>query len=396
MKISVFVNKNPFFESSAIANRYAGQFKALAKRGEEVTLYVLYGGKDHTNAETDGVLKIKYGPETPPAGSGKFAQLKEMLFGKRLSSNQIEWLKKSISEPTDCVWLAGSGAIRHAFVKLLPKVKAIKLIEFSEFQQLYKEEKTFFLRRWQFWREYKDTLKVIKEVDVISVMTKTLENYYRKLALSSTKFVHIPMTVDFTRFQGEKKESKYSFPYIAFTGTYTDRKDGVSILIEAFAKIADKYPSLHLLLAGFQHPDMEGQKALIRKYNLQERISHIGMIDKTEVPSFICNACLLALSRPDSHQAQGGFPTKLGEYLATGNPVCVTRVGEIPDYLEDNVSAFMAEPGNVDSFADAMDRALSNPENAKRVGENGRVVAETRFNADIQAKSLYDFLSRQL
>ena len=179
---------------------------------------------------------------------------------------------------------------------------------------------------------------------------------------------------------------------VAFTGTYTDRKDGVSILIEAFAKISDKYPSLHLLLAGFQHPDMEGQKVLIRKYNLQERISHIGMIDKSEVPSFIGNACLLALSRPDSHQAQGGFPTKLGEYLATGNPVCVTKVGEIPNYLEDNVSAFMAEPGDVDSFADAMDRALRDETNAKRVGANGRKVAEENFDAEKQAKRLSQFL----
>ena len=50
------------------------------------------------------------------------------------------------------------------------------------------------------------------------------------------------------------------------------------------------------------------------------------------------------MARPDSRQARGGFPTKLGEYLATGKPVCVTKVGEITVYLEDNVSAFLAEP----------------------------------------------------
>ncbi len=57
---------------------------------------------------------------------------------------------------------------------------------------------------------------------------------------------------------------------------------------------------------------------------------------------------------PDSKQAQGGFPTKLGEYLATGNPVCATTVGEIPDYLVDGESVYFAVPGSVDSFADAM------------------------------------------
>ena len=118
-----------------------------------------------------------------------------------------------------------------------------------------------------------------------------------------------------------------------------------------------------------------------------------GEFSRDKIPAIIKNASLLALPRPDSKQAQGGFPTKLGEYLATGNPVCATTVGEIPDYLIDDESIYFAEPGSINSFADAMKRALSNPLKAKRIGTNGRKVAETHFNKDIQAKKLYDFLS---
>ena len=113
---------------------------------------------------------------------------------------------------------------------------------------------------------------------------------------------------------------------------------------------------------------------------------------RDQIPNIICNADLLVLPRPDSKQAQGGFPTKLGEYLATGNPVCATRVGEIPDYLIDNESVFFAVPGSIESFAEAMDRALSIPDTAKWVGLNGRRVAEREFNKDIQARKLLDFL----
>ena len=120
------------------------------------------------------------------------------------------------------------------------------------------------------------------------------------------------------------------------------------------------------------------------------------MLSREQIPPFICQASLLVLSRPDSHQAQGGFPTKLGEYLATGNPVCVTKVGEIPEYLEDNVSAFMATPGDVDSFADAIDRALSNLEQAKKVGQKGREVAEKEFNSETQARRLHEFLAENV
>ena len=55
---------------------------------------------------------------------------------------------------------------------------------------------------------------------------------------------------------------------------------------------------------------------------------------------------------------------------------------------------FFAEPGSVESFSEAMDRALSDPENAKRVGANGRKVAEREFNKDVQARKLFEFFKK--
>ena len=52
----------------------------------------------------------------------------------------------------------------------------------------------------------------------------------------------------------------------------------------------------------------------------------------------------MALARPTNKQAEGGFPTKLGEYLATGNTVVVTNVGEIGEFLHDKVNAFVSDP----------------------------------------------------
>ena len=223
-------------------------------------------------------------------------------------------------------------------------------------------------------------------------MTKTLIAHYSKMAKNDAKFLHLPMTVETERFKNISNTIQYKKPYVAFTGTFNNAKDGVDVLIKAFAKVVNKYPDLNLYLAGFYHYDVDIQKKLIADYGLNDRITYLGILDKEQIPAFVCNATVLVLSRPDSHQAQGGFPTKLGEYLATGNPVCVTKVGEIPNYLEDGVSAFMAIPGNVDSFADAMDRALSNPEEAKKVGANGKKVAETNFSTDVQTKRLVEFL----
>jgi glycosyltransferase involved in cell wall biosynthesis len=201
------------------------------------------------------------------------------------------------------------------------------------------------------------------------------------------------MTVDLERFEQPQKNLKeFTSPYIAFVGVMNDAKDGVSILIKAFNTLKSKYPNHKVYLVGAWNYDTPVHLQLIKDYTLENSVFWMKEYSRNEIPNIICNADLLVLPRPDSKQAQGGFPTKLGEYLASGVPVCATTVGEIPDYLVDNESVFFAEPGSVESFAEAMDRALNDPDSAKRVGENGRKVAVKEFNKDVQAKKLYEFL----
>jgi hypothetical protein len=51
----------------------------------------------------------------------------------------------------------------------------------------------------------------------------------------------------------------------------------------------------------------------------------------------------------------------------------------------------MAEPDSVNSFTDALKRALTD-KNAVEIGHKGRVVAFENFNKDIQTDHLYNFL----
>ena len=238
-------------------------------------------------------------------------------------------------------------------------------------------------------------LEAIKNIDCFAIMTETLLKYYKSMAKQDAVFIHLPMTVDMSRFNISKNPDLKE-KYIAFAGAFENNKDGLHILIESFGKIHAKYPEYRLKIAGFYHPDIEKQKQIITQYNIQDKVQYMGVLDRKQIPQFLINASILALARPDSHQAQGGFPTKLGEYLATKNPVCVTTTGEIGNYLTDNVSAFMAIPGDVDSFADALDRAMRDDGDAIKVGLAGYEVARKNFDKDVQARRLYDFLCNNL
>jgi glycosyltransferase involved in cell wall biosynthesis len=86
-------------------------------------------------------------------------------------------------------------------------------------------------------------------------------------------------------------------------------------------------------------------------------------------------------------------PTKLGEYLASGRPVVATGMGELDALLSDGENAFLAEPGSVRSFADAVLAVLRDPEHAEAVGRGGRALAEQMLDYRRHTEALREFFA---
>lgn len=392
MRILLLRQYNPFVENGASANRFRGLIEGLRRLGNVVDVAVVGGyiQRQEHNEKMPGVFYLSradhYSYWMGRLNTYVFDRLNQPIIRRRFRKLDIS--------SYDVIWLTKHAAVLRLFNIEHKRIPCRSFMELNEFNDIYKGKGATgnILQRIAGKQSNDVFLETIGKIDLFAVMTKTLLAHYQKMAKPSARFLHLPMTVDLNRFAQCSAASATDKPYIAFTGTFNNAKDGVDILIKAFGKIAANYPTLELRLAGFWHYDVQGQEKIIQELGLTERVHYVGVLNREQIPPFLCQASLLALSRPDSHQAQGGFPTKLGEYLATGNPVCVTKVGEIPDYLEDNVSAFMADPGSVDSFADAMDRALRDLENARKVGIRGRDVAEREFNVEIQSKKLQDFL----
>lgn len=235
-----------------------------------------------------------------------------------------------------------------------------------------------------------------KLYDGVIVISNYLKNYFSDLIKKNAKVLLIPILVDLNRFhENTSKEivNKYQ-DYIAYCGYMIGDKDGVDILIDSFNIIANKYNNLNLLLIGGGPPaDLKRLTEKVKNLNLEDRIYFTGEISQEQVPEYLINAEILVLARPDNLQAKGGFPTKLGEYLATGNPVVVTEVGELNHYLEDNKNVFFARPSDTKSFAKRLEYVISNKAVAQTVGKNGQKIASKYFNYEKAADYLIDFIN---
>lgn len=404
MKIFIIVSINPFVNSSATGNRWLTLIEGLSNLGAKIEL-LIYGGYQSEGIadiwNTAGNINmIDYQYIAPQIIKGYLKRRYYTYIGETLREGHlVKLILKELDNKDGIVWTDSSYFCFKLAVKIKKQQpKRLLLLELSEFLDIHKYNKGNFLQRWKANKRQKFFEgEAFHIYDGLVLITRTLLNHYESFHEPKPEFLHLPMTVDLARFADEKEPLLgFTKPYIAFVGVMNDAKDGVSILIQAFARIANEFPELKLYLIGGWNYDTPTHQKLITDYHLEHNIFWKGEFKRDQIPSIIKNAALLALPRPDSKQAQGGFPTKLGEYLATGNPVCCTAVGEIPDYLIDGESVYFAEPGSVDSFSNALRRALSNPEEAKRIGLSGRKVAEKYFNKDIQVKTLYKFLKENL
>ncbi len=388
MKILAITEHNPFVVSNASNNRFLSLIQGLQQNNCNVSMLIVGGYFNKWE-------KIKFKQR------GKYNNFEYLYLYPKLQQNKYQrklfnllfphWLiVRKIADQIkiqncDVVWLRHSRRIIKLSIKLFNIALPVKYFhEQSEFSWIglhNSKVHELYLNRF------------LIEIDLMSIMTQTLIEYYTPFLKSTCKIIHLPMTVDFSRFDGRKTTTTLKQPYIGYCGTMNNKKDGVDILVDSFINIMKVYPMYNLYLAGPLEPAQDYFKLLnvVKTHKAENRIIFLGLIDKEEMPTFLNNASVLALARPNSKQAEGGFPTKLGEYLATGNPVCVTNVGEIENYLSHGHSAFIATPDSVSSFTNILNEAIVSPISYE-IGQNGKTVALKEFNKDIQSKKLLDFL----
>ena len=239
-----------------------------------------------------------------------------------------------------------------------------------------------------------EIITTINHLSGLFVISNPLREYYENLGIDPSKIHVLNMTVDVERFKNIKKAACRE-KYIAYCGNVSNNKDGVDILIKSFALVCKKRPDIKLYIIGKTPSQTEASDnlRLIKSLGIEERIVFTGVVSSGQMPQLLKDAVVLALARPDNLQAKYGFPTKLGEYLLTENPVVVTSVGDIPLFLKDGVSALLSEPSNVEMFAEKLLWALENPGEASVIGKAGAAVAAEFFNSDIETKKLLSVIS---
>lgn len=384
MKI-IFISSGKYPNSSAAVNRHLAYSKGLVELGHDVN-FVLLKEQSWSKAVSikDGITfhNTQYNNKK---NNSKIQKIIGIFDSVVLGKEQV---KKLHSEgPIDAIVILETDAFKiYHFINLGKSLKVKLFHERTEYPFIVGKNSRFKNIKLFFYLHY-----LIKRFDGIYVINHALKNYFCCRTDEKTRIEIINMIVDPSRFECKKNKSTNDF-IVGYCGSLDGDKDGVPILLKSFALFVKKYPkSILQIIGSLDRPSTkERLLSIIEENSLESKVELIGQISRDSMPDYLCNASVLALARPNNKQAEGGFPTKLGEYLATGNAVVVTKVGEIPKFLTDGKNAFLSDPDNIESFAEKLEEAYLS-EDRIHIGKEGKRLVYNDFNYLMQARKMEQF-----
>ncbi|NVN94320.1 MAG: glycosyltransferase [Bacteroidetes bacterium] len=234
---------------------------------------------------------------------------------------------------------------------------------------------------------------IFKYFTAMVFMTENLSRFFNNFA-QKPSFIMSTIT-DTSRFDNKSDtiSDKSIRKYICYMGNLELSKDNVDNIIRAFEKIKDFHTEIDLYIYGESSiKDMNFIKNLIVNLSLETRVILKGRIDFNEVPKILKNAYILVSSQPKTKRAEGGFPTKLGEYMASNVPTLITDVGEITKYVKDQENVFICEAENDFKYAEKLNFIINNYDFAKKVALQGKIFLYENYDYKSVGKKLVDFL----
>jgi glycosyltransferase involved in cell wall biosynthesis len=207
---------------------------------------------------------------------------------------------------------------------------------------------------------------VLKQADMVKLLYAT---QLTPLNIKDEHTISTSVFHDFTPISWFSKRAPVDLHYILFVG-YPWYLKGVDILIKAFKKISPACPDYRLKIVGWCPEGREFFEDLARG---TPRIELCEPVYYEEVIKLMSECSLFVL--PSRTEAMGRV---LLEAMACRKPIIASRVGGIPEIINDTCNGLLFEKENIDDLAEKMKLLLTNTQYAQQLADNGfRHVHET-------------------
>ena len=334
---------------------------SLAKSGYDVTLV-----QQGDSYEKDGVHLVGFG-EIPTN------RIKRMLFGARIA------YRKALEVNADVYHLHDPELLPYG-LKL--KKKGKKVI----FDSHEHTAESIYEKEWlpKFVRSMVYTLyaayqkKICKKLDAVISVTPNIVAYFQKINKKTIQVANYPIFTEQAPTELQKQCR------VAFAGGISDQWNHHTLL-QALSNI----PECRYCLCGIAEQSYLDR---LKTYPAWEQVDYLGKIPHSEVAnhlsSSIAGMALLQSGRNTDWENGTIGNTKIFEEMLAGLPVICTNFVLWKEFVDRYHCGICVKPDDADQIASAIQYLLDHPDEAKQMGENGRMAVKEEFNWGMEEKKL--------
>ena len=222
----------------------------------------------------------------------------------------------------------------------------------------------------------------------IVAVSREVRNYFiENRHIPSKKISTIHYGVDLNRFQKSGKTIHKELGLseknliISVVGHLSDVK-GHTFLLKASPSLIKNNPEIQLVFAG----DGAKKQALemeAKTLGIREHVHFLGV--RSDVPDIFRSSDIFVL--PSIYE---GLPNVILEAMASGVPVVASRVGGIPEAVEEGKTGFLFSAGNYVQLERALSPLIMDKELREKMGRAGRKRVEDHFSIDVEVRAFQE------
>jgi len=230
--------------------------------------------------------------------------------------------------------------------------------------------------------------------DYIICADDEIRQLYRKFNKKVVTLFNYPLTSLWEEHPNAARETHRTKDTLIYAGLISEL-NGIWAMLAIAVELVKQYKDLRLLLIGDISFNLKEKiDNYIQSNNLEGCVKCIGNIPHHDVAAYLKTASLgLLLYNPIKKYCKN-IPTKQYEYAVSELPYVGTDLPPIKKFIDDAKCGLLVPPYNIEETVKAVNYILTHPDEAKKMGENGRKAVYEKYNWGLMEKKLLEIYSR--
>jgi glycosyltransferase involved in cell wall biosynthesis len=353
------------------ANNIIRLSKGLASRGHEVHIVT-----SDVNRILNGVLKLPYA-EIHPIGVN--TPYTTMLYGMEAITKLIYKALKLHSKENFDVFDIHSGYSTLSCIALLLSFSAHVPAVFTLYSTIQRSISSHELYRYLPALIETGKNSILSKVSKIIAISQNIKRYLIKIGVAAEKITCIPPTVETEIFNPNipKQKARQKFglgskeTIILYLGNWNPWK-GADIFIESMGNLVKEFQNIRIVMAWgemirwhIKYRELISHK--IKTLEMEPYLIELGVVNN--VAELIAASDIVVVPFLTTYGV-ADIPLTVIEAMACGKPVIATRVGGIPEIVQDKINGLLVNPGVPIEIEKEVQFLLEDRNKAREIGLN--------------------------